>query len=179
MALSNITAGHIVAAMKSDIPPRNTNPLKNKVVHADIRVSGIDDDVGQLQEDNGSSVQLIERPSTEDAEDQERAEEMQTWWNNEMKKHMNQPDGYAKVAVLLIKWADELDELRTKKEVRCLLRTPEMTNVDVFLGRRIRRPLPRPLQLPNPNGRAQCSEEASASTEQPHQRLHPRPRRPS
>jgi hypothetical protein len=35
-----------------------------------------------------------------------------------MKKHMNQPNGYANVAVLLIKWADELDELKTRKEVR-------------------------------------------------------------
>ncbi|KAH7095572.1 hypothetical protein FB567DRAFT_32882 [Paraphoma chrysanthemicola] len=116
MALSNITAGHVIAAMKPDVAPRNSNPLKNKVVHADIRVSGIDDDVGQSPEGNGASVQLIKQPTTEDAEDQERAEEMQTWWNNEMKKHMNQPDGYAKVAVLLIKWADELDELKTKNE---------------------------------------------------------------
>ncbi|KAF2023891.1 hypothetical protein EK21DRAFT_94543 [Setomelanomma holmii] len=115
MALSKVTAGQVVAAMKADVAPRNSNPLKNKVVHADIRVSSIDDDVGKLPE-NELSVQLIEQPTRQDVEDQERAEEMQTWWNNAMRKHMNQPDGYAKVAVLLIKWADELDELKTKKE---------------------------------------------------------------
>jgi hypothetical protein len=119
MALANMTAAHIVDAMESSIVPRNTNPLKNKVVHADIRVQGIDDDDTGSRQDE-ASVQLVEQPnpSSQDIEDQERAEEMRTWWNNEMKKHMNQPDGYAKVAVLLIKWADELDELKTKNEVR-------------------------------------------------------------
>jgi hypothetical protein len=124
MALANITAARIVHAMESSIVPRNTNPLKNKVVHADvdIRVHDIEDDIGRPRQDE-ISEQLVEQPnpSSQDVEEQERAEEMRTWWNNEMKKHMNQPDGYAKVAVLLIKWADELDELKTKDEVRFTL----------------------------------------------------------
>lgn len=118
MALASISASRFVDAMETSIVPRNSNPLKNKVVHADIRVQGIEDDTNGPVEDE-TSLQLVEQPtpSAEDVEVQERAEEMQSWWNNEMKKHMNQPDGYAKVAVLLIKWADELDELKTKKEV--------------------------------------------------------------
>ena len=122
MALTNITAARIVEAMESSLVPRNANLLKNKVVHADIRVQGIEDDTNGPEEDV-MSVQLVEQPnpSSQDIEDQERAEEMRMWWNNEMRKHMNQPDGYAKVAVLLIKWADELDDIKTKDEV-CLSR---------------------------------------------------------
>jgi hypothetical protein len=30
---------------------------------------------------------------------------------------MNLPEGYEQVSVLIIKWADELDELKTKAEV--------------------------------------------------------------
>jgi hypothetical protein len=120
MALTNITAARIAEAMESSLVPRNANLLKNKVVHADIRVQGIEDDTDGPEEDV-MNVQLVEQPnpSSQDIEDQERAEEMRMWWNNEMRKHMNQPDGYAKVAVLLIKWADELDDIKTKDEV-CL-----------------------------------------------------------
>ncbi|KAH7394249.1 hypothetical protein DE146DRAFT_126534 [Phaeosphaeria sp. MPI-PUGE-AT-0046c] len=117
MDLVSISASRLVDAMETSIIPHNSNPLKNKIVHADIRVQGIEDDTdGPTQVE--TSVQLVEQPtpSAEDVEAQERAEEMQSWWNNEMKKHMNQPDGYAKVAVLLIKWDDELDELATKTE---------------------------------------------------------------
>jgi predicted DsbA family dithiol-disulfide isomerase len=118
MALTNTAAARIVDAMEGNMVTYNSNPLKNKVVHADIRVQGIEDDV-DMQTQGETSVQLVEQPtpSAEDVEEHERAEEMQTWWNAEMRKHMNQPDGYAKVAVLLIKWADELDELETKDEV--------------------------------------------------------------
>lgn len=127
MALASISASRLVDAMETSIVPRNSNPLKNKVVHADIRVQGIEDDINVPTQDE-PSVQLVEQPtpSAEDVETQERAEEMQSWWNNEMKKHMDQPDGYAKVAVLLIKWDDELDELNTRNEV-CLTLDPENT----------------------------------------------------
>lgn len=118
MALNNITAARIIDTMESSLVPRNANLLMNKVVHADIRVQGIEDDTDGSEED-AMSVQLVEQPnpSSQDIDDQESAEEMRMWWNNEMRKHMNQPDGYAKVAVLLIKWADELDDIKTKDEV--------------------------------------------------------------
>jgi len=118
MALTNITAARIIDAMESSLVPRNANLLKNKVVHADIRVQGIEDDTNGPEED-AMGVQLVEQPnpSSQDIDDQESAEEMRMWWNNEMRKHMNQPEGYAKVAVLLIKWADELDDIKTKDEV--------------------------------------------------------------
>ena len=107
MAVAHVTAPHISDAMQNSIVRRNDNPLKNKVVHAAIRVDSIEDDIEGSEPDETSTT-LVE---------QERAEEMQAWWNSEMKTHMNQPDGYAKVAVLLIRWADELDTLDTKDEV--------------------------------------------------------------
>lgn len=105
--------------METDLVPRNSNPLIDKIVHADIRVRGIED-VDADSRSDVSNVQLVEQPlpNDQDVGEQERAEEMQSWWNSEMRKHMNQPDGYAKVGVLLIKWADDLDELKTRKEVR-------------------------------------------------------------
>ena len=39
------------------------------------------------------------------------------WWNEAIAKNMNLPEGYEQVSVLIIKWADELDELKTKAEV--------------------------------------------------------------
>jgi hypothetical protein len=118
MALTNVAAARIVDAMDGSFAS-NSNPLKNKVVHADIRVQGIENDLG-VQKQDDTSVQLVEQPtpSPEEAKDRMHAEEMQTWWNSAMREHMNQPDGYKKVAVLLIRWADKLDELETKDEVR-------------------------------------------------------------
>jgi hypothetical protein len=121
MEVASLAAQQLVDAMTADVLPHanNPNPLKNKVVHADIRVQSIEDESAQ-DASHSQNEQLVEKrkPSVHDVEEQERAEEMQTWWNDAMKKHMNQPDGYEKVAVLLIKWADELDELDTRKEVR-------------------------------------------------------------
>jgi hypothetical protein len=118
MAPTNIIASHAIDAMET-ITPHSNNPLQDQVVHADIVVTGIDDNRTLLKRKQ-TNASLIEQPnlSDKDAEKQAQAEDMRTWWNTEMKKHMNQPDGYARVAVLLIKWADELDELKTKKEVR-------------------------------------------------------------
>ncbi|OAL54779.1 hypothetical protein IQ07DRAFT_500924 [Pyrenochaeta sp. DS3sAY3a] len=39
------------------------------------------------------------------------------WWNDSIAWHLNTPYDYTQVAVLLIKWADELDELKTNAEV--------------------------------------------------------------
>ncbi|KAF2752009.1 hypothetical protein M011DRAFT_394090 [Sporormia fimetaria CBS 119925] len=41
---------------------------------------------------------------------------MQVCWDQAFAKHMGLADRYEKVAVLLIKWEDNLDELRTKEE---------------------------------------------------------------
>ncbi|KAF2444099.1 hypothetical protein P171DRAFT_361137 [Karstenula rhodostoma CBS 690.94] len=49
--------------------------------------------------------------------DQRRAAEMQGWWHESIAKNLR-PDGYVNVAVLLIRWADELDDLRTSPEAK-------------------------------------------------------------
>jgi len=48
---------------------------------------------------------------------QEPSLAMQNWWTEAIARNMGTASGYAKVAVLLLKWADELDELQTSNEV--------------------------------------------------------------
>lgn len=55
--------------------------------------------------------------AAEDGVDKEHADNMRMWWNEAIAKNMNLPEGYEQVAVLIIRWADELDELNTKAEV--------------------------------------------------------------
>ena len=100
-------------------PSRLANPLKNKIVHADIRISSIEDEPKNESVALRDSEALVRRmPSQESIAYQKQKAEMQMWWDEAIAKNLNLPDGYAKVAVLLIKWADEVDELRTGKEVR-------------------------------------------------------------
>jgi hypothetical protein len=42
---------------------------------------------------------------------------MKMWWNDSIARNLNIPENYTQVAVLLIKWSDELDELNTRNEV--------------------------------------------------------------
>lgn len=119
MALSAGTTARIAEAMATEVAPRNANPLKNKVVHADIRIQSIEDEPKQDGSYAQASDPIVQsKPSLEDVAYQAQAAEMHMWWEEAIARNMNLPDGYSKVAVLLIKWADELDELRTGKEVR-------------------------------------------------------------
>ncbi|KAH7401361.1 hypothetical protein BKA66DRAFT_386649, partial [Pyrenochaeta sp. MPI-SDFR-AT-0127] len=93
------------------------NPLSNKVVHADIRIQSIDDEPehgASCSQNTEAAVQS--QLSPEDVADQERAVQMQEWWEKASPKSWNLWDEYFKVSVLLIKWADDLDELKTGKE---------------------------------------------------------------
>ncbi|ORY00886.1 hypothetical protein BCR34DRAFT_592437 [Clohesyomyces aquaticus] len=94
------------------------NPYVNKVIHADIRVESIDDGLGYHGESSQNSSGSQSKPAPEDIAAQERAAEMQMWWDESIARHMNLPDGYKEVAVLIIKWADQLDELKTSKEAQ-------------------------------------------------------------
>jgi hypothetical protein len=53
----------------------------------------------------------------EDDAEQEQAHEMQLWWDEAVARTMYLPEGYSQVSVLLVKWEDELDELKTRTEV--------------------------------------------------------------
>jgi hypothetical protein len=59
--------------------------------------------------------------------DQQRTTEMQEWWDNSVAKNLR-PDGYVNVAVLLINWAEEIDELRTFPEASLSISKSEFTN---------------------------------------------------
>ncbi|KAF2799523.1 hypothetical protein K505DRAFT_230897 [Melanomma pulvis-pyrius CBS 109.77] len=105
--------------METDISPKTShpNPLRDKVIHADIRIESIEDVPTQV-ESAPQATPLIEQNSAtpEDVANQERAAEMQMWWDEAIAKNMDLPDGYQKVAVLLVKWEDALDELKTRAE---------------------------------------------------------------
>ncbi|KAF2129890.1 hypothetical protein P153DRAFT_366394 [Dothidotthia symphoricarpi CBS 119687] len=114
------TSSRIVDAKETSIAPRptNTNPLKNKLIHANIQVSSIEDitDPNAQYSLNDDSIEP-NSPSADDVVYKQRAAEMQMWWDEAIAKNMNLPDGYSKVSVLLIKWTFDLDELQTEKEV--------------------------------------------------------------
>jgi hypothetical protein len=117
-----------VRAMDIEIPPQRVNSLGNKIfhTHADFRVDSVED-VTQTVGQSSSTGALLEAGSTtiETDDEKKRAATMRMWWDEAMAKHMVLSEGYSRVAVLIIKWADELDDLRTKKEVcqRCQLAT--------------------------------------------------------
>jgi hypothetical protein len=47
--------------------------------------------------------------------------ELQMWWDQAMCDELKLPSGYRKVAVLLIKWASEIDEFKEKGEIEVSL----------------------------------------------------------
>jgi len=104
----------------TDISIKSPVPLQDKIIHAhaDIRIDSVEDRPKD-GEAAAQSSKLIEESSDapEDAATQHKAAEMQVWWEESIAKYMGLSDGYAKVAVLLIKWDDGLDELKTKDEV--------------------------------------------------------------
>jgi hypothetical protein len=93
------------------------NPLAETVFHTDIRITGIEN-AGR----EGGVNRLVTTKSTPEEEGtQERAAEMQMWWDSAIIEAMGLPDGYQHVAVLLIRWEDRLDDLNTREEVRRLV----------------------------------------------------------
>lgn len=102
------------------LPHTIVNPYPNKVIHADIRIQSIDDDnSGQNGAATESSEPVVEsKPSAADADYKAKTAEMQEWWTEAVARNMDLPEGYQKVAVLIIKWADELDELKTGGEAQ-------------------------------------------------------------
>jgi len=104
--------------MATEAVNKQANPLGQKVIHADIKVTGIED-APQSGGTTPSESKLLE-PSTSsptDDADKQRADHMRIWWDEAIAKNMSLPEGYADVSVLIIKWDDELDELKTRPEV--------------------------------------------------------------
>ncbi|KAJ4384756.1 hypothetical protein N0V86_000358 [Didymella sp. IMI 355093] len=108
--------------MDVDASSQRVNPLAGKVFHAraDLQIESIED----VTEPGASgpsqdSFQSHNDTSTEDVAEKEDAANMQLWWDEAIAKNLNYPEGYAQVSVLIIKWAEDLDELNTGDEV-CL-----------------------------------------------------------
>jgi hypothetical protein len=118
MAVSLDTSAHVVNAIAAETVPRVTNPYPNKVIHADIRIQSIDEEPTQdvpVPQSNGRVPEST--ASRADVDYQEKAAEMQNWWAEAIARNMDLPEGYSHVAVLIIKWADLLDDLKTGDEV--------------------------------------------------------------
>ena len=89
-------------------------PLGNRVIHANIQSI-------EPEESSDSRENAITSPNNVSEEEEKamrkRSSEMQLWWDEAIARNMNLPDGYQNVAVLIIKWSKELDELKTAAEV--------------------------------------------------------------
>lgn len=115
----------VVKAADIAMSPQQVNFLANKVIHtqADFRVESIEDVTPALEQIAAPETQL--QPTLVDPNDdgdKKQAALMRMWWDEAMARHMVLSEGYSHVAVLIIRWADYLDDLKTKKEVRVLLR---------------------------------------------------------
>ncbi|KAI4627514.1 uncharacterized protein J4E87_004078 [Alternaria ethzedia] len=106
------------AATTTEIaPPRNANPLPDKVINADIRIRSIEDELQRSGQTPPTQETLVESTPTKEHGDAS-TESQKNWWAEAIAENMDLADGYTKVAVLLIKWEDGLDELMTGDEAR-------------------------------------------------------------
>ena len=115
-----------VKAADIDVSPQLARSLANKVIHAhaDLVVDSIED-LAPIPEQLAVPVVQLQ-PSVVDPKDdadKKQAALMRMWWDEAMARHMVLSEGYSHVAVLIIRWADYLDDLKTKKEVRQQLPT--------------------------------------------------------
>jgi len=118
MALQFHAPSRLVDGMETQITPRASNALKDKVFHANIQIQSIEDaPAEERQRLDDSRLEQNSSTTPEDAAYRERAAVMQSWWDEAIVRNMDLPDGYISVAVLLIKWDAELDELKTGEEV--------------------------------------------------------------
>lgn len=109
----------VEATMDTLIAPRvpASVDLRDKVFHLETRVESIED-APRRNSDTLAGADFIPESDNaqQDAAQQKRGAEMQMWWDEAIARNMNLPDGYAQVAVLLVKWEDALDELETRAE---------------------------------------------------------------
>ncbi|KAF2501299.1 hypothetical protein BU16DRAFT_555792 [Lophium mytilinum] len=96
--------------METESSPTEPFPLGNRVIHANIQSIEPEGDDGSP--DNSQGVLSDEQKNARNA-----SSEMQLWWDEAIAKNMELPDYYRNVSVLIIKWDDELDELKTGPEV--------------------------------------------------------------
>lgn len=148
MTLSWPASSRKIDIMATDMAPKTPISSQPRSFHADISADiRVLPGASASQQDASSSQLLLTAQgssSPQNADAQKRAADMQIWWDEAIAKNMELSDGYERVAVLLIKWDDELDELGTREEVR----NPEdkPCNLEIILtscvGRGTQRRLP-------------------------------------
>jgi len=103
------------------IAPRNANLISNRVINAHVQNADVQINIRNKPKDTEPTLQndglLVDSTAEEDVNRAPSKECQATWWGEAIQQNMGLPGGYSKAAVLLIKWADELDELRTGQEV--------------------------------------------------------------
>lgn len=85
-------------------------PLGDVVIHADVHSIEPEEEASASQ--TLSSTRISSKMTPEETREEERASQMQLAWNEAMCL-----DGYKSVAVLIIKWSKELDQLNCEPEV--------------------------------------------------------------
>lgn len=106
--------------MESALAPATatTAAFQDTVIHANFQIESVEKVPRRAPDLSGESrLSSVGASNSGDVAQGKRAAEMQMWWDEAIVRNMDLPDGYAKVAVLLVKWADELDELKTRAEV--------------------------------------------------------------
>ncbi|KAF3005027.1 hypothetical protein E8E13_009027 [Curvularia kusanoi] len=106
----------VVRANELDGTSQQANPYSGQIIHAAIQVESIESVAQTVDAPSGEALVDGSSSAAGDEAEKERADEMRMWWNEAIAKNMNLPEGYEQVSVLIIKWADELDELKTKAE---------------------------------------------------------------
>src|SRR5215471_13947184 len=99
---------------QQEIQPRGSAKLVNFTAAASGMASGKHECPGTAEPP--CLVATPENGAVGGITDEENSK-MQVWWNKAMCDEMEIPEGYQNVAVLIIKWIEELDELKTGAEV--------------------------------------------------------------
>lgn len=111
------TPVRICGTMDLGSPPATQfQPPGNAIIHANVHSIEREPEVG-VSQSSSFHDEVAKQLSPEEIEEQKRASDMQLWWDEAISRNMNIPDGYRDVAVLIIKWDDDIDQLKCAPEV--------------------------------------------------------------
>lgn len=103
-----------IAAFEKDAAEKKTEGIDDQTrLASSARHNGAKQ---RASEAFGSTSQDSE--TAEEVTNEQHAELMQVWWDDNIEDHLDPRDQYQNVAVLLLKWSNALDDLRVIGEVR-------------------------------------------------------------
>ena len=93
--------------------------IDRSMPHSGSTVTGLEHDMMEPPRKAAVNVAQMgtDNISQGDKDSLDKASRMQLQWNEAKCKNMDLPEGYQTVAVLIIKWCEELDELNCAGEV--------------------------------------------------------------